>query len=422
MKNKIHCRNLDEQAKVFSLASSKKYSSIFRLSVILKEKIEANFLEKAVILALEKYKAYKVKMKRGFFWYYLEHNSKTPIIKQENDFPFKKLGNKENNDYLFKVTYFNNKINLEIYHILTDGNSGADFLKEIVYRYLELKYPEKLETIELAKNEVLYDSENAYMNVFKKSCKNPNATKRAYLLQGETLEKGQIGIKHFNINLNEIKNCTKTKAASISMFIIAMIGYSIYETNYKENNGKKPINICVPINLKKYFTTETISNFFSYMIITLRFKKNKKYNFDNILEMVKKQFEIKLKLETIIATMSSAVGMTNNAFIRKVPLYLKKFFVRLGSLEMKRHFTMTVSNIGKLDIDKKYSEFVEKFFVILSPDWAEKIKCGICSYGDNLVVTFGSRLKDAFIENRFKNLLIENNINFKIEKNQIQAI
>lgn len=92
------------------------------------------------------------------------------------------------------------------------------------------------------------------------------------------------------------------------------------------------------------------------------------------------------------------------------------------SLEIKKHFTTTISNIGKIEVDDKYSQYVEKFFVILSPDWAERVKCGICSYKDNLVVTFGTLIKDSLLERKFKEILIEKNIDFKIEGNEVNVI
>ena len=89
---------------------------------------------------------------------------------------------------------------------------------------------------------------------------------------------------------------------------------------------------------------------------------------------------------------------------------------------MKKQFTMTISNIGKIEVDNKYSNYIEKFFVILSPDWAEKVKCGICSYENNLVVTFGTLLNNSLLENKFKELLVENNINLAIEGNEVNII
>ena len=416
LKEKLY-RKLDDQAKVFALASNKKYSSIFRLSVKLKEEIDGEVLQKAVEMALEKFLAFKVKMKKGLFWYYFVGNDLEPIVSKETNSFFKKVNTKANNKYLFRVTYIENKINIEFFHALTDGSGGSQFFKEIIYRYLELKHPDQLELAHLAESEIVYDTENAYVKNYQKNVRKKYKTKMAHMIKGEKLEDGKVGISSFNINLPELKHYTKLQECSLSMYLAAMIAYSIYEGEYKIHNGKRPINLCLPISLQKYFGSDTISNFFSYMILTLKLKRFQNYTFEDFLDMVKKEFEKKFKLERIIETMSNDAGMTNNPVVSAVPLIIKKLAVRVGSWKVKRHFTMTISNIGKFDVKDKYSEFVDNAFVMLAPDWAEKMKCGICSYGDNLVVSFGTYLKDNNIEKRFKELLEQRNIEFKLERN-----
>lgn len=422
MKKKFYWRKLDDQAKVFALATNNKYMSVFRLSVVLTEKIDKTILQKSLELALEKYKAFKVRLSKGLFWYYFEENTKKPIVTIENDYPFKKLNFRDNNDYLFRATYFNNKINIDFYHVLTDGNAGGEFLKEIVYRYLELKYPDEFENTHIEQQEVLQDSENAYKKGYRKHFKKGSKSKKAYMLQGEELDKGIVSINHFNIDLKEIKGCTKLNECSLSMYLVAMIAYSIYETNYKVYGGKKPINICVPINLKKYIDTETVSNFFSYMVVGLNLRKRKIYSFDDILVMVKREFNKKLKLEKILGTISADAGSTNNIFVRIVPLVIKKLAVIIGSFEVKRHFTLTFSNVGKIEVEDEYKKHIENFFVMLSPDWAEKIKCGVCSYENNLVVSFSTTLKESSIQKKFKEVLERDNINFSIEGNGVNNV
>ena len=137
-------RRLDNSAKIFPISAGKKYSTVFRFSVVLNEKINKEILQKAVNLALEIYKPFKVRMKTGFFWYYFESNTKDPIIEEEKEYPCQYIDPKENNNYLFKVTYFENKINIDIFHSLTDGGNGIIFFREIVYSYLELSHKEEL--------------------------------------------------------------------------------------------------------------------------------------------------------------------------------------------------------------------------------------------------------------------------------------
>ena len=89
MSENIKWRRLDNSAKIFPLSTGKKYSTVFRLSAVMKEKVNPAILEKAVTITLEKYSSFKVKMKYGFFWYYLEENNKKPIIEEENNYPCK---------------------------------------------------------------------------------------------------------------------------------------------------------------------------------------------------------------------------------------------------------------------------------------------------------------------------------------------
>ena len=99
MDKKLEWRKLDNSARIFPISAGKKYSTVFRLSVVLKEKVNANILKEAVKIALDKYKCFKVKMKEGFFWNYFEYNSKEPIVEQEQEYPCKYIAPNKTNQY-----------------------------------------------------------------------------------------------------------------------------------------------------------------------------------------------------------------------------------------------------------------------------------------------------------------------------------
>lgn len=414
-------RQLDDQAKIYSLSRNDYDTSIFRLSVLLKDKINKKILETAVIKTLEQYKAYKVKMEGGFFWYYLDANDKNPIVTEENDHPFKKINTIENNNYLFKVTYFDKKINIEFFHTLTDGNSGSIFFKKIIYNYLNIRYKKILKS-ENEQETILSDSENAYIKNYDKKITKAYNPPKAYMLKGKELSSGLVAITHFKIPLSKIKKYAKSKECSLSVLLTAMLAYSIYEENYKKHKGKKPINICIPIDLKKYFTTNTISNFVSYFVVSIELRKKQKYNFNDILSIVNKEFESKLKYKKIIETMSSNGNMVNNVLVRIVPLILKRIMVVLGTLEFKRHFSTTLSNLGIWDVKDEYKEYIRDYYFVLAPDWSEKTRCGVVSYNDHLIISFGTNLSNSSIERRFMLLLNKFKIDYLIETNNINII
>ncbi len=421
-KEKLYWRRLDNSAKIFPISGGKKYSTVFRLSAVLKEKIDKKMLEIAVEKALEQYEFFKVRLRNGFFWNYLEYNPKKPIIEEEKEYPCKYIDPKENNNYLFKVTYFDEKINIDIFHSLTDGNSGTMFFREIIYNYIELTHKEEFQEELRIKRKMDLSTEDSYIKNYNKKAKGNNASKKAYKLAGRKIKLGAISAIHEMIDLNELKQEAKKYEATITQYLTAVLIYAIYKTNYLKSKGKKPIKVCIPVNLKKYFPSNTVSNFFSYITVEAEMKKEKLDTFEKIVEFVKKDFAKKLEPEEIQKTMSGNVKLGTNPLIKIIPLVLKKPIVRLSYIEIRKYTTTTFSNIGRIGIIGKYQKYIDNFLMLIAPEPVEKIKCSACSFENKIVFTFTSILDNCEIEKQFCHFLREKNIHVKIESNGILDI
>ena len=419
--NKLNWRRLDNSAKIFPIAAGRKYSTVFRLSAVLKEEVNEKILYQAVNRALEQYPSFKVRMKAGFFWYYFEYNPKKIIIEEEKDYPCKYIEPKTNNNYLFKITYFKNKINIDIFHSLTDGNSGNMFFKEIIYNYLEIAHKNELKEERKSRKIIECDTEDSYIKNYDKKAKGNSSSKKAYVLKGKKIRFGGISTIHEIIDLEELKEECKKYGTTVTQYLTAVLIYSIYEANYKKYNykGSKPIKVCIPVNLKKYFPSKTISNFFSYITLEAEMQKENLNTFDKIVEFVKSDFKKRLQEQEIIKTMSANVKLGNNFLIKIVPLPLKKLLVRLSYIEIRKYTTITYSNIGRIGIIGKYKNYIDYFLMLIAPEPVEKIKCSSCTYENKMVFTFTSILKDNSIEKRFYEFLKEKNINVEIESNGV---
>ena len=419
MEDKLYWRKLDNSAKIFPISNGKKYSTVFRLSVVLKETIKPEILQKSVEIALEKYKSFKVRMKPGFFWYYFEHNTKTPIVEEERNYPCKYIDTRSNNGYLFKVTYFENKINIDIFHSLTDGDSGTIFFKEIIYTYLELAHPEILKEEQRITRKIEYNTEDSYIKNYDKTAKSNASGKKAYILKGAKLKLGEISAIHQIIDLEQLKEETKKQNATITQYLTAVLIYAIYEANYIKSKGKKPVKVCIPVNLKKYFPSKTMSNFFSYLTVEAELKKDNLDTFEKILDFVKKDFKQKLTEEEITKTMSTNVKIGNNPFIKIIPLFIKKPLVRIGYTEIRKYTTTTFSNIGRVGIIGKYKDYIDYFLMLIAPEQVEKIKCSSCTFENKMVFTFTSIMQNNQIEKRFYEFLKSKGIKIEIESNGV---
>ena len=140
-KNKQWTR-LDNAAKIFPAASTKSDTKVFRFACELYEKVEQDALQCATEMTLAQFPPFRAVMKRGLFWYYLENSDIHPVVRKEDRPPCSSLYNRNIKTLLFEVSYFHNRINLEVYHALTDGTGALQFLRVLVYHYLRLKHPE----------------------------------------------------------------------------------------------------------------------------------------------------------------------------------------------------------------------------------------------------------------------------------------
>ena len=123
---------LDNTAQLFPVIAREGMSNVYRVSVILKEEIDGEILQQALEKVIPYFDVFKMTIKMGIFWHYFEENKRPlPKVVEEHEYPCLFINHHENNNYLFRMSYYKNRINLEVFHALTDGNGALNFLKEI---------------------------------------------------------------------------------------------------------------------------------------------------------------------------------------------------------------------------------------------------------------------------------------------------
>ena len=121
-------RRLDNTAKIFPVIANEGMSQVFRISAVMKEEVQPEILQKALEDILPHIREFRVKLRRGLFWYYFEENDRIPQVQRESTYPCRYLDPHGSQRFLFRVTYFKCRINLEVFHALTDGLGCARFL------------------------------------------------------------------------------------------------------------------------------------------------------------------------------------------------------------------------------------------------------------------------------------------------------
>ena len=147
---RAYWRSLDNAAKLFSAASSPKDTRVFRFYCELKEEVKEEILQEALNQTIQKYPVFLSVMRKGLFWHYLEKSELRPVVREEYKEPCSSLYVRDKKTLLFEVTYYEKRINFEVFHALTDGTGATEFLRELVKNYLYLIHEEDLEPVELS--------------------------------------------------------------------------------------------------------------------------------------------------------------------------------------------------------------------------------------------------------------------------------
>ena len=402
----VFSRKLDNTAKFFSLEQKKK-NNTFRFVTILKENVEPKILKKAVINSLIQYPSYNVKLKSGIFWDYFGINVNVPNIEKKNHIALKNIDFENNNGFLFKVTYFNNTISLDVLHILTDGLGASILLKAILYNYFNLKYNLK------NTNEI---TENVF-GVIDKNIENADTKlkyikkhKSAYLIQ-EKMILSNNKTNHYILDLEKFKCVCKKNDATITEYLTALYVYSIYKTIYNKHSSKD-IVVTIPIDLRKHYKVNSYSNFFTCMNVEGHVQNNQNLSFIEILNNIKDEFKQKLCPKKIENYLANDVKLGTNRIFEFIPVSIKKFFIRYAD-KFINHTTTTLSNIGPVNLDEQYKKYVDNIMVLVSTGTVQKTKCTVCSYENKLNVTINSNMIDKKIETEFYFLLKQHMPKFK---------
>ena len=105
---------LDLSAIVYPTLQRRDFSSVYRLSVLLKEDIRPEVLQQAVDIALKRFPTYKVCIHKGLFWRYLEPNNRPgPFVRPDIHNPCMPMHCQSGGRALLRVDYYGTRISLE---------------------------------------------------------------------------------------------------------------------------------------------------------------------------------------------------------------------------------------------------------------------------------------------------------------------
>ncbi len=420
---RVEWSKLDNASKFFPATSNYRDPKVFRISCELVDEVKPEVLQLALDKTIERFPLYKSVLRRGVFWYYFETSDIRPMVEKETNPVCAPIYRKYEKKLLFRVFYYKKRINIEVFHALSDGTGALWFMKTLVYYYLLIRHKDELAD---KVPELNYDASLSEKMDDSFSRRYPGWDLKR---QMETLFKSKNTAKAYHIRgtrtdeyrVNVIEGAMSVKAAleeahkyntTLTVFFSSLLVCSIYEDMPARKKGY-PVVLSVPINLRQFFKSETARNFFSTMNISYRLEEGR-LELKEVIKSLGESFRRELTEERLNQHLDGLMFIERNPLARVVPLPLKNYSIRIANTIMDMGVTAAISNVGQVTMPLEFSGFIHQFSVIPN---VKRPQMTMCTYGDRLVVTFASPFRETEIQKAFFKALSKMGIEVEISSN-----
>lgn len=415
--------SLDNAAKIFPAARSRTWSNMFRISSTLNDEIDREVLKVALDVTLRRFPSIAVAIKEGLFWYYLEEISSPPDILDEKPYPLAGIKMRDLRKCAFRVIVYKNRLAVEFFHSLTDGNGGLVFVKTLTAEYLYQKYGVKvpvgggiLDRLEEPTAEELEDSFIKHAGKYSASRKDSDA----YRIGGKREVDGFRTNTAFVIDSDYVRSEAKSRGVTVTVYMTAVLieaARRVQESRVSNPARYKPIKICVPVNLRKMFPSRTLRNFVMYTTPGIDPRLGE-YSFDDLCQIVAAQIKLQMTERNMGAIIRANVDSEKNILLRIVPLFLKNIVMKMVFNSVGEKKTcFSFSNLGLVGVPEEYSAYVRRMDFVLGSQAAAPYNVSALTYGGKMYLNVTRNASEPVLEREIYAVMRERGIPHTVESN-----
>lgn len=421
---KLRWMRLDNAAKIYPAARRQNWSNVFRLSATLKETVDVEILQSALDVTVRRFPSMAARLRRGVFWYYLQQLDHAPPIKAESSYPLTRMSRDEVRQCAFRVIAYENRIAIEMFHSLTDGNGALIFLKSLVAEYLQQRYkihiPAKngvLGRLEDPSEEELEDSFQKHAGAVKAS----RADSDAYRLSGIPERDDFHHVTCFRLSVDAVRAKAKEYGVSVTAFLTAAMMLALQTLQARQIPNprfRKHIKVLIPVNLRKLFPSKSLRNFALYTTPQIDARLGD-YSFREICKVVHHHMGLEITPRKMSMLIATNVSSEKILAVKLMPLFLKNIVMKaVFDAVGERKSCLTLSNLGAVELPDRMRPYIQRMDFILGVQATSPYNCGVLSLGDTLYLNFIRNIRQPLLESEFHRVLQELGLDVLVDSNR----
>lgn len=414
---------LDNAGVLYSALQKEHYSPVYRFSAIMTERVDPQALQRAVERTMPRFPMFRVRIRRGAFWYYFEPNDQPgPFVQPDIANPCQPMRLGEDNGWLTRFFYYERRISLEVFHALSDGTGAVVFFRTLLAVYLEElghKIPPGPGLLDVEEPFRREEMEDAYARYQGRRVLRDTLGRKAYPNTSEPEPFYTLNVTIGLVPVDRLKEVARARGASITEYLAAVLIRAIMDNQEQERPLRpKPVALAIPVNLRPWFPTQTLRNF----ILTVRLCIDPalgEYTLEEIIEYVHNAMRLHVNRKEMRAIFTGNVRFTTNRFLQLIPIFLKNPIMALAyQLTGVRPYSTTFTNPGPFPVPEEMAPHIHHMEVILGQATRPAPHCASISYGNTMAITFAGTGVSSETERRFFTYLVREGIPVKVESNR----
>ena len=225
-----------------------------------------------------------------------------------------------------------------------------------------------------------------------------------------------MSIREILLSASAVHKKAKEYGVSVTVYLTAVLLCAIHE-EIPASRGKKPVALMIPVNLRNYFPSRSMINFFSWIEAGYSFREET--SLADVITYLSKYFQRELVKENIDAKMSDLVRLERNPLLRAVPLEIKNLLLMAGTTLGGKSVTAVFSNMGQIRMPKEYGAYIERFGFFTSTGILQLCSC---TYQDQLLLGFTSKLVSENIQRNFQRILEQEGVCCRVLENDFPGM
>lgn len=413
---------LDNSAVFMASTSCRSSPYIFRVSCELDEIVHLPALESSLSRCMARFPSFATELRKGLFWYYLEPLSKPLRVIADSRYPAEYHSLRGQGRHLARVRVYGSSITCEFHHLLTDGTGGIEFLRSLVAEYLTTRGVscDDWEGIRKPGTPVIPgELVDSYADIATGQAPLPDPQPRAFHLPGKRFRGLVYRVTTGTLSVADSLKVARENGCSLTELFVAAYLAALQDIQEESPPTRwKPICVQVPVNMRRFYPSETIRNFFLFITVSID-RRLGHWEFTEILERVRGEFRLNLTVKELSRQIKRNVQWEQRFLARLVPLSVKNPLLKFAAaVSVDLPFSGNISNLQTVKMPEAFASHIRRFAVLPARRRGVGANVGVVSWKDTLSLSVGSLMVSRAFEREFFRRIVDLGIPVRVESNE----